>query len=1001
MRSVASVNDISSIHRYAHRPAGVISGGSGAYHSLVSRQFTFGVLSPFLGGWYFGGIVTGIARAAREFGVNVIAIQTTDAAAEQTEIERPPEIGHPVAAEHVSGLVVILRAAGSAYLKGVQQTGRPVVVVGDEITDLDCSVIVPDNRRGTREAVAHLVEHGHRRIAFAGYLGATDIQERLEAYRETLRAHGIEPDPDLLFTTEDNHEKGGEAAGRRLVAAGIPSTAVMAATDANAIGMMRVMLAEGLVLPRDLAIVGFDDQRAAPYADPPLTTVRQPVEMLGRAAVAELTRLMRGGEPQRHHHIPTALVVRESCGCAHGAIRPSSSVADQLRAAVSPVPSEVFPEAVDRDVAMIADAIGGDAVLEVPAATRRLAQMTGRPEILMDMVNTVSEQDQPVDALVRVMMQTHGRAQFRDNRYLQKTLSQQYEVSTELLRGHRADPRWLAWLARTSARAGCLGLWTAESAADQADATLDIVGAYQKEGPRPELPPRLAVSAFPPAYLMDVADELADGVVSVVPVKVDSSDWGLLAVADTAVPEVETGREPMNQWAALLAHTLDYDRMVRDLRTRKEQLRIAALYDSLTGLPNRTLFLDRLRRAVRLQRHTPGRRFAVLFLDLDGFKVVNDSLGHAAGDGLLTQVAARINENLRVTDTAARFGGDEFLILLDDIAQDVDASEVAERLQASLARPFHLQEQDVVVTASIGVTFGGPTVANAEDLVRDADIAMYTAKTRMKGTHAVFDVSMRAKAVRRLEVESELRRALERREIETFVQPIVHMPSGRIDGFEALARWRHPTRGLIRPADFLPIAEETGLIIEIGQQMLADSCRRLAAWRTATGRDLRISVNVSHRQLWTRTLVGTLAECLRETGLDGRHVALELTESVVMRDVSQARTVLEEIHALGCELYIDDFGTGYSSLEALHRLPIDALKIDKSFVARLGTDAKSRDLVDSIILMGFKLGLRLIAEGVETAEQRDHLLRLGCTHGQGHLFAEPVPADEAEDRFLR
>ncbi|NUR74095.1 MAG: EAL domain-containing protein [Hamadaea sp.] len=960
----------------------------------MSTELTLGVLSPYLGGWYFGGIMAGIARAGRELGANVLAMQTSEAGTEQTEIERPPDLRHLVGADHIAGVVVILRAAGSAYLKSVQESGRPVVAVGYEVTDLDCPVVVPDNRAGVRASVDHLIGHGHQRIAFAGFLGATDVRERLEAYREALIAHGIDFDPALVFEAGDNHEGGGEAAGRQMVAAGIPSTALITGTDANAVGIMTILQAEGLVLPQDQAIIGFDDQRVAAYADPPLTTVRQPVQLLGRTAVAELARLLHGsGEPTAHHHVPTALVVRESCGCVPGPA--SSTVAEQLRAAVAPVPPEVPSAAVDRDVAAVADAIGPAPAPGLSAALQRLAQASGRPEILMDMVTTVSEQDSPAGPLMRAMMQAHGRAEFLDNVYLQKTLSQQYEVSTGLLRGHRDDPRGLGWLARTPAQAGCLGLWTGTGT------TLEVAGAYLKDGIAPEVPTRLDVTAFPPAYLLDVAGRLPEGIVFVVPVKVDASDWGLLAVADTAVRAVETGREPVNHWAALLSHTLDYDRMVRDLRLGKEQLRAAALYDGLTGLPNRTLFLDRLRQAIRQRRRTPGRQFAVLFLDVDGFKVVNDSLGHGAGDGLLVEVAARINENLRASDTAARFGGDEFLILLDDIAENTDANEVAQRLQTSLAEPFHVQGHDVVVTASIGVTFGDSSAATAEDLVRDADIAMYTAKSRLKGSQAVFDDSMRTKAVRRLQVESELRRALERHEIQTFVQPIVHLPTGRIDGFEALARWEHPTRGLLDPAGFLPIAEETGLVIGIGQQILADVCRRLAGWREAAGRDLRVSVNVSHRQLWTRTLLGTLTECILASGIDGGWLALELTESVVMRDVSQARTFLEEIHALGCELYIDDFGTGYSSLEALHRLPIDALKIDKSFVSRLGQDVKSGDLVDSIILMGHKLGLRLIAEGVETTEQRDHLVRLGCAYGQGHLFAEPVPADEAEDRFLR
>ncbi|NUT32495.1 MAG: EAL domain-containing protein [Hamadaea sp.] len=998
----------------------------------MPRQFTLGVLSPFLGGWYYGGIVNGIARAGWRLNANVVALQTLDAGTEQVELARAPSLRYRPTWDQISGFIVILRAANTAFLRAVQAAGKPLVVVGDEPAGLDCSLVLPDNRPGVRAAVAHLIGHGHRKIAFAGYLGATDVQERFEAYRDTMRTHGIEPDPALVFRAPDNHLTGGEVAGSRMIAAGVPSTAVVVGTDANAEGLMRVLRAHGLLVPQDQAIVGFDDQRVAPYSDPPLTTVRQPVELLGETAVAELVRLLRkeGGECRRHC-LPTSLVVRESCGCLHTAwpdaaatTSPASRrmLTERMARAVSPVPGEATPD-VTESVAMIADAIGADADVSpkrVRAALEHLAAVSNRPAVLMDLVNAVwaygsaalgaagpgADADDmrkaslAVESMMHTMLQVHGRAQFQDNDYLQKTLSQQYEVSTRLLRGHREDPRRLAWLARTPVRAGCLGLWTGDRRLGPDDAMLEVVGSFVRTAPPLRIQSPVRVAAFPPHHLVDLASERPDGVVFIVPVKAGTRDWGLLAVADSAERQVETAREPVNQWAALLAHTLDYDTVVRDLRKGKEQLRAAALFDSLTGLPNRRLFLDRLREAIDRDRRTPGRRFAVLFLDLDGFKVINDSLGHTAGDHVLVQVATRIRENLRDGDVAARFGGDEFLILLNGVDDARAATDVAERVQASLARPFQVNDQDVVVTASIGVTLSSGQPAEAEDLVRDADVAMYAAKSQIKGSHAVFDIAMRTRAVNRLRIETELRRAIECHEIETFFQPIVHMPTGRIYAFEALARWRHPSRGLVKPADFLPIAEETGLIAQIGQQILGESCRRLAAWRESTGQDLHVSVNVSHRQLWTGGLVAGLEDSLRACGLDGRCLALELTESVVMHNVTQARAVLEGIHDLGCELYIDDFGTGYSSLEALHQLPIDALKIDRSFISRLGADTKTGELVDSIVLMGHKLGLQLIAEGVETESQRERLLRVDCTYAQGHLFAPPIPADEAERLLL-
>ena len=885
--------------------------------SQVSGDLTLGVLTPFLGGWYFGGLLRGIARSAAVEGATVVAVQTLDAGTDQTEVE-PSDLSYPVAWRRVSGFIVIINAVHPAYLAAVQEAGKPVVIISHEVPELDCPVVVPDNGTGIREAVSHLVKHGHKRIAFAGYLGAKDVRQRYEAYREALCAHGVEPDPGLLFPLVDNQMSSGEEAAQVVIGAGMPATAVITGTDANAIGLMQGMTAAGYRVPEDLAVIGFDDVRGAQYSLPRLTTVNHPVDTIGRTAADLLVRRI-GGEAVTNgrRYVDTSLVVRESCGCRR------------------------------------------DDKSEPPA----------------------------LPPLAR--MEAEGRAHFRERTHLQGILSKQYVVSMDLLRAHEEDPRKLGWLSRTSARAGCLGLWGDRS---RPDPPLDLVGVYTRDKPSTAQPLVTPASEFPPADLLDVARQDADAVTFVVPVKVDGSDWGLLAVVDAVETRTGTGREPINHWAALLTVALDYQQVLATLREQEERLRVAAQYDHLTGLPNRTLFLERLREAMR-----DDQEFAVLFVDLDGFKVVNDSLGHAAGDALLIQVANRISHSLRERDTAARFGGDEFLILLDGVADPYTPTQVAERLHAALAPPFRLQGQEVVVTASIGITLGGPRYADPEDLVRDADIAMYWSKSQQKGSHALFDVAMHAKAVVRLQIETELRRAIERGELEVHYQPIVQLVGGRTRAFEALIRWRHPTRGLVLPEHFLAVAEETGLAIPIGRWVIVESCRQLAAWQRTPGReDLRISVNVSNRQFWQGGLVDDVAEALRVSRLHPRCLAFEITEGVIMNNVGLARKMLEDLHNLGCELHIDDFGTGYSSLEALHRLPIDALKIDRSFVARLGVDAKSSALVHTIVLMGGNLGLQLIAESVETEEQRDHLLRLGCAYGQGHLFSQPVPAEEAE-----
>ncbi|MEV0458652.1 EAL domain-containing protein [Catellatospora methionotrophica] len=982
----------------------------------MSPDLTLGVLSPFLGGWYYGGVLAGIARAAAEAGAGTIAIQTLDAGTEHIEVTEPPELTYPVAWQHVSGFVVVLQAVTHRYLHLFAETGRPFVSVSHELHDLDYPVVMPDNRTGVTEAVDHLVAHGHRRIAFAGRLETDDIRQRYEAYRDALAVHGIEPDPGLLFAAPTNQVDGGEHAATRMLAAGMPSTAVIAGTDDNATGIMHTLAAAGLRLPADQAVIGFDDLRSSAYLIPRLTTVRQPTEMIGRAAVTALLDLIGGASPPPPPRIlvPTSLIVRESCGCAGDVAlhadtdppAPHRHLADLIATTVSPVHGALSAaDAADlvHAAETVARAVQDDAAdgaqpgcREVRLALELLLRLSGgRPEALYEIAQLIRDYGQPANGVLLILMEMRGRTLFRDSSLLRETLSAQYEVGMELLRGHR-EPARLEWMRRTWVRGGCVGLWAGGLPPSLADATLEISGRFLP-GEAPEAEPSVPVSAFPPPWIRELADRAADLIVFVVPVKGGASDWGFLAVVDTVSTGGSTGREPFNQWAALLAVALDRQALLKESLRQKEQLRIAALYDELTGLPNRSLFLDRLRQAIRQSRRRSGRPFGVLFLDLDGFKVVNDSLGHSAGDRLLKQVAKRIKSTLRESDTVARFGGDEFLVLLDDITAPHTPAQVAERLHGVLAQPFQLHGQDVVVTASIGITMSSRRYSNAEDLLRDADIAMYSAKSRHKGRHAVFDVAMHAKAVTRLQIETELRQALDSGEFEVHYQPIVALRSGRTKGFEALIRWRHPLRGLLSPGAFMPVAEETGLIIPIGSWVVDECCRQLAAWYAAgvATPGLSVAVNVSNRQFWSGNVIDDITGALDRHRPPAGSLAVEITEGVVMENVAPARDILHTLHDLGCQLHIDDFGTGYSSLEALHRLPIDALKIDRSFVWQIDTDRRSGELVRTIVLMGRNLSLDLIAEGIETPRQRDFLIRMGCGYGQGFLFSRPVPADVA------
>ncbi len=429
----------------------------------------------------------------------------------------------------------------------------------------------------------------------------------------------------------------------------------------------------------------------------------------------------------------------------------------------------------------------------------------------------------------------------------------------------------------------------------------------------------------------------------------------------------------------------------------EEQLAHRAFYDPLTNLPNRALFIDRLRQALRRASRRKDYLFAVLFLDVDRFKNVNDSLGHMAGDRLLVMIARRLELSLRPGDTVARLGGDEFTVLLDDIRDVTDATRVADRIQRELEMPFNVGGQELFTSASIGIALSATGYERPEDILRDSDTAMYKAKSQGKARHAMFDTGMHERAVVLLQMEADLRRAIERSELRVHYQPIVSLETGRIAGVEALARWQHPVRGLVSPAEFIPMAEETGLIMPIGRWVLVEACRQMALWRDLFGAShpLEVAVNLSGRQLALPDLVSQIGEVLRESGLEPSRLRLEITESVVMEHPEVVSTMLQELRQLGVKLSIDDFGTGYSSLAYLQRFPADTLKIDRSFVSPMGSRGENSEIARTIVTIGHNLGMRVVAEGVETAEQLAHLRSLACEGAQGYFISKPLSSEDA------
>jgi len=459
----------------------------------------------------------------------------------------------------------------------------------------------------------------------------------------------------------------------------------------------------------------------------------------------------------------------------------------------------------------------------------------------------------------------------------------------------------------------------------------------------------------------------------------------------------------------------------RDITERKraeELLAHNAFHDGLTNLPNRALFLDRLQHALTLSKRHANYKFAVLLIDVDEFKIINDSLGHKAGDELLIQIGQRLKDAVRRADLVsrprtsgvadkpinddvlARLGGDEFTVLLDDIRDPIEAVRVAERIQAELATPFVVNQQEIVISASIGITSSSSPHTQAEDLMRDADIAMYRAKRAGKARCEVSDPAMHASAVKRLRLETDLRKALDQGEFRVFYQPIVSVQTGKITGFEALTRWQRP-EGILSPIEFIAVAEEIGLIVPMNRQLLREACQHLRSWQAEfpSSPPLTMSVNITPREFAQSDLASEIGKTLAQVGLDPGCLQLEIIETIAMGDAEKSGHVLAQLKALGVRLSIDDFGTGYSSLSRLRRIPVDTLKIDRAFIMHMDTDLESREIVRVIIMLAHNLGLKVVAEGTETAEHIKLLKQLNCEMSQGYFFSRPAD-DQATLKLL-
>jgi diguanylate cyclase (GGDEF)-like protein len=480
----------------------------------------------------------------------------------------------------------------------------------------------------------------------------------------------------------------------------------------------------------------------------------------------------------------------------------------------------------------------------------------------------------------------------------------------------------------------------------------------------------------------------------------DEADLGL--TVKEALRRYEQEEQLAAQNRALQQMNLELQREITDRLRAEAQLAHDALHDALTGLPNRTLFLERLEQILQSCTLHSDYQFAVLFIDLDRFKIINDSLGHMVGDQFLIEITNRLHQCLRDRDMVSRLGGDEFTVLLENIRSPSEATLVAERILEALCHSLRLEGHTLFPSASIGIVIGSQSYQNATDLLRDADLAMYEAKKTGRACYAMFTNDLHTRTFKVLKLEGALRQALTQNEFQLYYQPIISLKTNQLIGFEALVRWQHPERGFMPPNEFIALAEETGFIIPLGEWVLREACRQMHTWHKEfpNQADLIISINLSSKQLRDPNLIASIDLILSETGLDGRFVKLELTESMLVDDVEMVIQTLESICERHIQLSIDDFGTGYSSLSYLPRFPVDTLKIDRSFVSRMAEDPQNLEIVRAIVSLAQSIEMTVVAEGIETAEQLEQLKVLGCGFGQGYLFSRPLDSQAIEKTIL-
>lgn len=998
----------------------------------MTRIHRIGVIAPHLDGEYYGRLLPPIHRAVRDRQSQLFAIQVADDYLGITALEEP------VAFDLVDAWILILPSASATFLELLGKSDKPFVCIGFQSPYPQGDSVLTDNRASMKNAVTHLIDHGHKGIAFIGQLNQYDLSERYIGYKEALAERGLPFDERLVVRTGDNLLEGGEQAAEELLRGGVPFTAIAAGADLNALGAIDYLQSKGYSVPRDYAVIGFDDIHQASVNYPTLTTVQQPFEEMAKEAVNRVFEMLGNKrQEQSEAFIPAQFVIRASCGCTERTQFRSAADFDQYLRNLSQMRTSLHNITINNykmtqglimatkeDKIHISNLFWNlyhwgclalweeDARGERRLVVRQTFSKNGHAvppvgesvrlhhfpptEYLPEGTRSGGE-DIVILHPVRSDLQNWGYMALAGpidplNDFVANDLSRHsftiLAVALEremLFQQVRSIAEKLEIVSRTTND----GIWDWNLETNRIDwnfrAHKILSGAASKlsESPKSFLDlvhpddRKALLLAFMQPYRKDHPIQLE--------IRIESFGeqylWVYLA-GDIVWNAV-------GQATRIIGSLTD----ISEKKANEARITQLAYQDALTGLPNRLRFKDQLQYAM-VERDRDGRKLAVMMIDLDRFKIVNDTLGHQMGDLLLQRAAQMLKDCVGEQDIIARLGGDEFIVLLTRIDSYEEVSCVASRMLQLLTRPFLLEGQQFYLSASIGASLYPIDGVDADSLIKYADLAMYHTKENGGNRLEIYTPALSSKRVERFNMENGLRYALERKELSLNFQPQVSLSTGKVYGAETLLRWHAPDGVTIQPGEFIPLAEETGLIIPIGQWVLEQACLECKRWIHAGMPSLVISVNISALQFQQDNFPDIVRKVLQDTGIEPFNLCLEITERTAVQNMEHSIQMLNQLVELGVKIAIDDFGIGQSSLLWLKKLPVHIVKIDPSFILNMIEDSDDDAIAKAVIEMSHSLGLSVTAEGVETESQLQRLQQLNCDRIQGFFTGRPMTSNQ-------